>query len=166
MNQQLAALFDEPERRYLNAKELSSLSQYVGSLPERIKVYRLLRDNETKLMQQAINNFQAQQPQISAEQLEQSTLHGLLILRYCAMAMLLSDASFIRQRLQDWLSAVQLAHETTKIDQDLYQVLKQQLGRQFTAQQLSLLEPALKASQMLLSQSSNLPQAIAKTAKV
>ncbi|NJL84939.1 MAG: hypothetical protein HC886_01490 [Leptolyngbyaceae cyanobacterium SM1_1_3] len=166
MNQQLIALFDQPEKRYLNPKELSSLSQYVASLPERIRVYRLLRDNEVKLMQQAVDSLQAQCSQISEKQLERSTVTGLLILRYCAMAMVLDDATFVKQRLQGWLSAVQLAYETVKVDQDLHEMLRQQLGRQFTAQQLSLLEPALKASQVLLSQPPEKPQAMVEAAKI
>jgi len=51
MNPKLEALFDEPERAYLQTDELNALSQFVSSLPERITLYQRLRNEEVTLMQ-------------------------------------------------------------------------------------------------------------------
>ena len=46
MTFKLDALFDSPDKQYLDANDLSTLSQYVSSIPERMAVYRTLRDWE------------------------------------------------------------------------------------------------------------------------
>jgi len=44
MTFKLDALFESPDKRYLDANDLSILSQYVSSIPERVRVYRTVRD--------------------------------------------------------------------------------------------------------------------------
>lgn len=150
MNPKLDALFDEPEQRYLNADELSVLSQYVSSIPERMKAYRLLRDQEVALMQPIADALVQQMPEASEAALERSVRNGLLILRYAAMAMLMDDAVFVENRLRGWLPEMVKAYNTQAIDQKLFDLLNQRLAQALPPQQMSLLKPGLEKAQALL----------------
>ena len=150
MHQQLESLFDEAENRYLKPEELGVLSQYVDSLPQRLETYRQLRDQELALMQQVADQLQAAMPQESIETLERSIKNALLVLRYCAMAMLLNDTSFVQNRLLNWLSRTVQTYNTQAVDMALYRLLNQRLTQVFNPQQLSLLKPSLALAQSTL----------------
>lgn len=150
MHQHLETLFDEAENRYLKPEELKLLSQYVESLPQRMETYRLLRDQEIELMQQVADQLQAALPQEKTEALERSIKNALLMLRYCAMAMLLNDESFVAERLLNWLSRTMQAYDSQKIDATLYRLLNQRLTQVFNPQQMSLLSPPLLLAQKSL----------------
>jgi hypothetical protein len=150
MHQHLETLFDEAENRYLKPEELKLLSQYVESLPQRMETYRLLRDQEIELMQQVADQLQAALPQEKTEVLERSIKNALLMLRYCAMAMLLNDDTFVAERLLGWLSRTIQAYDSQKIDATLYRLLNQRLTQVFNPQQMSLLSPPLLLAQKSL----------------
>ena len=150
MHQQIESLFDEAENRYLKPEELGVLSQYVDSLPQRLETYRQLRDQELTLMQQVADQLQAALPQEKTETLERSIKHALLVLRYCAMSMLLNDTSFVQNRLLSWLSRTVQTYNTQAVDMTLYRLLNQRLSQTFTPQQLSLLKPPLALAQSTL----------------
>jgi hypothetical protein len=150
MNPTFNALFDEPEKRYLSADDLNLLSQYVGSLPERITVYRQLRTDEVAVMQPVADALQVQFPDVSEEMLKRALQNGMLALRYAAMAMLMDTPTFVTKRLQTWLPEMVAAYGTGDIDQALHQLLQKQLTRRLTGEQWALLSPALAAATALL----------------
>jgi len=150
MHNKLETLFNEPEKRYLDTKELSMLSQYVSSLPERITVYRLLRDQEVAIMQPVADAVQQRVPDASDTMIEQSVRHGLMVLRYVAMAMLLDDDAFVDERLKGWLPEIVKAYGTQAVDQELFSLLKQQFNRLLNPAQLGLLTPSLNRAETLL----------------
>ena len=149
MNAQLEALFNEPERHYLRSEELNRLRQYVNSLPERLTVYRRLRDDEIAIMQPVADALEKQMPQEPVETIEHCLKHALLVLRYCAMAMLLDEAVLVEQRLQSWLPLMAEVYNTQAVNRVLYPLLNQRLTEVFTTQQICLLRPALKVAQNL-----------------
>ncbi|MEB3268996.1 MAG: hypothetical protein VKJ09_10695, partial [Leptolyngbya sp.] len=129
MNPTLNALFDEPEKRYLDTDELNLLSHYVGSLPERITVYRQLRNDELTIMQAVADALQMQFAQASEDLLKRTLQNGMLALRYAAMALLMDDPAFVTKRLQTWLPEMVAAYGTRPMDEALHQLLEQQLTR-------------------------------------
>jgi len=147
MHPQLESVFDEAENRYLNSNELGVLSQYVSSLPERLDLYRVLRDREVEVMQSVADNLMTVLPNQKPAALERSIKNALLVLRYCAMAMLLEDVSFVEDRIRGWLKESMQAHNTLTIDNKLYQLLDQQLAKTLNPQQLALLQPMLTLAQ-------------------
>ena len=50
----------QPDKGYLTAQELGSLGQYVGSLADRIRAYRQLREWEINLIQELVDRLPAQ----------------------------------------------------------------------------------------------------------
>lgn len=150
MHNKLETLFNEPEKRYLDTKELSMLSQYVSSLPERITVYRLLRDQEVAIMQPVADAVQQRVPDANETMIEQSVRHGLMILRYVSMAMLLDDDAFVDERLKGWLPEIVKAYGTQAVDQELFSLLRKQFSRLLSPAQLALLTPSLNRVETLL----------------
>ncbi|TVP66719.1 MAG: hypothetical protein EA342_11005 [Leptolyngbya sp. LCM1.Bin17] len=149
MTLKLDALFDAPGRPYLDTDDLSVLSQYISSIPDRIVVYRILRDQEVEIMQPIADALQqvSSQPEMVVER---SVRNGLLVLRYVAMAMLLDDPTYLAGRLQDWMAEIAQAYDTQSLDQQLLQLLQQQLAKVLTPAQCRLLQPGLATAQALM----------------
>jgi hypothetical protein len=161
MTFKLDSLFNSPDKTYLDTNDLTVLSQYVSSLPERIAVYRILRDQELAVMQPIADALQ-QRSQEPEAKVERSVRNGLMVLRYVAMAMLLDDSAFVEGRLQGWLPEMVKAHETQALDQQLFKLLDQQLAKLLTPAQLNLLKPSLaKAQELMLDARETVPDALA-----
>jgi hypothetical protein len=150
MHPQIDALFDEAESRYLKPEELGLINQFVESLPERLEAYRVLRDQEVAIMQPVADQLQAQFPQESISNLERSIKNALLLMRYCAMGMLVNDEILVRQRLLSWLEQTAQIYNTQAIDAALYQLLNQRLSQTLTSKQMSFLSPLLTLAQTAL----------------
>ncbi|MGF1568488.1 MAG: hypothetical protein ACFCVD_10530 [Nodosilinea sp.] len=149
MTFKLEALFDTPDHQYLDANDISLLSQYVSSIPERVTVYRTLRDQEVAIMQPVADALERSAGQSEAT-VERSVRNGLMVLRYVAMAMLLDHTPLVEERLQGWLPEMVKAYESQAIDQQLLQLLQQQLALVFTPAQLNLLKPGLDKARALM----------------
>lgn len=144
---QLESLFDEADTRYLKPEELNLINQHVSSLPERIGAYRTLRDQELSIMQRVADQLQVEMPQEKAENLERSIKNALLMLRSCGMAMLLSDESYIQERLFNWVLQTAQVYNTGAIDTLLFRLLNQQLSQVISAKQMAHLKPMLVFAQ-------------------
>lgn len=150
MHPQIAAMFDEAEKRYLKPEELDCLNQYVDSLPARLETYRYLRDHEIEIMQQVADNLEAEFSQESTTTLERCLKNALLILRYSAMGMLLNDETFLHGRLITWLEGTAKAYQTETIDRSLYQMLNQRLTQLLSPAQVQMLKPHLQLAEGVL----------------
>ena len=150
MHLQIEQVFDDVENRYLKTEELKSIAHYVSSVPERLIVYRSLRDRELEIMQWVADQLQADLPQAQESDLERSLKNALLLLRHCAMAMLLDEEEIIHDRFLDWVMPLAEVYETQAIDRRLYQLLNQHLI-QILGKHMSMLNPMLLKAQNALS---------------
>ena len=139
----------QPDRNYLTAQELSNLGRYVGSLADRVRAYRQLREWEVNLVQELVDRLPAELKE-NQSSLEQSIKQTILILRYAALGMLVDDINLGRRRLEGWLPTMVSIYQTQAIDALLRRSLNQQLPRLLTDSQFALLKPALEAAQQLL----------------
>ncbi|ESA36144.1 phycobilisome protein [Leptolyngbya sp. Heron Island J] len=139
----------QPDRSYLTAQELSNLGRYVGSLADRVRAYRQLREWEVNLLQELVDRLPAELKE-NQSSLEQSIKQTILILRYAALGMLADDVNLGRRRLEGWLPTMVSVYQTQAIDTILQRYLNQQLPRLLTDSQFALLKPALEAAQQLL----------------
>jgi hypothetical protein len=160
MHPQIEALFDEAENRYLKAEELSLMSEYVGSLPARMDTYRMVRDRELEVMQWVADQLQTAMPQENMETLERCIKNALLVLRYCAMGMLLNNDSFVKEKLQGWFTGMIKVYNTQEVDITLYRLLNQRLSQTINPQQLELLAPQLRVAETLLLQDAIVPVSV------
>jgi hypothetical protein len=141
MQSPIETVFDEAENRYLKTEELRSLGKYVVSLPERISIYRALREQELTIMQQVADQLEIKLPDAKPDVLERSLKNCILVLRYCAMGMLLADESFVQSRLLHWLSDSIQLHGTQAIETTVYSLTLQALNTTLTPKQTAALEP-------------------------
>ncbi|MFG6097756.1 hypothetical protein SPB21_21000 [Leptothoe sp. ISB3NOV94-8A] len=139
----------QPDKSYLTPQELSSLGRYVGSLTDRVRAYRQLREWEVNLMQELVDRLPTELKE-NTRALEQSIKQTILILRYAALGMLVDDVHLGRRRLEGWLPTMVMVYQTQSIDVLLQKSLNQQLPRLLTDSQFALLQPALESAQQLL----------------
>ncbi len=140
MSKTITELFNEAENRYLQPEELQALSGYVDSLPVRLDVYKRLRDQEAPLMQKVADQLQGSLPQEPVSNIERSLKQALLLLRTCAMAMLLDDEALVEEKLVTWTRKMVQAYGTQQINRVLYRLLQENLQTLFVASDLALLE--------------------------
>lgn len=150
MTAKIEELIEQAQERYLKAEELGLLEQYVNSLPSRIEVYRILRDREIDLLQAVADRAVAELPQANPKDIERGIKNLVLVLRYCAMGMLLDDENFLKQRLLTWLEQVMALPEMRRVNEVLYKQLNQVLRQELTAAQLSLIQPLVTTAQVTL----------------
>lgn len=153
MQSPIEAVFDEAENRYLKPEDLRDLASYVSSLSDRADAYRAVRDNELMVMQQVADQLQAEMLTATTDAIERSLKNGILVLRYCAMSMLLDDETFVQTRLLNWLRESIQMQDAGAIEASLYPLMIQNLTQALTSKQMKFLEPLLTLTQNTLLQS-------------
>jgi hypothetical protein len=151
MHPTFAGVFDDAENRYLPTDSLKEIHRYVKSVPQRLTVYRMLRDHECKIMQVVADRLVADFGETEAEAtIERSVTNGLLVMRHCAMAMLMDNAQQLEPQLLNWLRESMQIHRTETLDAALYRYLRQVLAKAINPQQLTLIDPLLVQAQSYL----------------
>jgi Phycobilisome protein. len=150
MHPEIEALLDQAENRFLKAEELTAFKRQAATLSQRLKIYEFLREKEESIFQPVANQLEETFPDEKQETLERSLKHWLLVLRYCAMAMLLNDQAFLEQRLLDWLSGIVEAHQTQKIEATICNLLQSRLKELLSEQARAILQPFLDQAQSII----------------
>ncbi|MBE9028979.1 hypothetical protein IQ266_04275 [filamentous cyanobacterium LEGE 11480] len=148
MHPTFAGVFDDAEKRYLPTDSLKEIHRYVKSVPLRINLYRMLRDNEVKIMQVVADRLVADfETTETAATIERSLQNGLLLMRHCAMAMLMDNSQQLEPQLLNWLRESMQIHGTETVDASLYGYLRQVLAKVLNPQQLPLIDGLLTQAQ-------------------
>ena len=143
-------LINQAQDRYLVTDELGLMESYISSLPDRLKLYKLIRDREIDILQAVANQVPAELPTVTDEELEPGIKNLILVLRYSSMAMLLNDENFLKQRLLNWLEGIMSMRDMRRLNETLYKLLNQELKKQFSSTQLLLIQPLITAAQVTL----------------
>ncbi len=143
-------LINQAQDRYLATDELGLMESYVSSLPDRLKLYKLIRDREIDILQAVADQVSAELPNVTDEELEVGIKNLILVLRYCSMAMLLNDDSFLKERLLNWLEGIMSMRDMRRLNETLYKLLNQGLRQQLSPSQLALLQPLITTAQVTL----------------
>ena len=155
MMNELNMLFHAAEDSYLQDSDLQYFEASMVNLESRLALYEMLRDIEDKLFQRLALSLREDYPDTAPAKLQLALKHWILVLRYCAMAMLLGDSEFLKYRLLEWLTDVVSAHELQDIEGSLYQMLKRRLKKFLSAEELDLLNPYLSLAQEILLEKSD-----------
>ncbi len=143
-------LIDQAQDRYLASDELGLMEGYIVSLPERLKLYKLIRDREIDILQSVADQVPSEMPSITDAELEVGIKNLILVLRYCSMAMLLNDENFLKERLLNWLEGIMSMRDMRRLNEILYKLLNQGLRQQFSPSQLALIQPLVTTAQVTL----------------
>ncbi|TYQ26072.1 hypothetical protein [Pseudanabaena sp. UWO310] len=143
-------LINQAQDRYLASDELGLMESYVNSLPERLKLYKLIRDREIEILQAVADQVPSELPNVTEADLETGIKNLILVLRYSSMAMLLNDENFLKQRLLNWLEGIMSMRDMRRLNETLYKLLNQGLRQQVSPVQLALIQPLITAAQVTL----------------
>ena len=143
-------LINQAQDRYLAIDELGLMESYVSSLPDRLKLYKQLRDREIDLLQAVADQVPVELPNVTDAELEAGIKNLILVLRYCSMSMLLNDESFLKERLLNWLEGIMSMRDMRRLNETLYKLLNQGLRQQFSPAQLALIQPLITSAQVTL----------------
>jgi hypothetical protein len=150
MMPKIEELINQAQDRYLASDELGLMESYISSLPDRLKLYKIIRDHEIDLLQAVADQISTELPSVTDEDLETGIKNLILVLRYSSMAMLLNDENFLKQRLLNWLEGIMSMHDMRRLNETLYKLLNQKLREQFSPSQLALIQPLITAAQVTL----------------
>ena len=150
MHPEIEALLDQAETRFLKGEEIIAFKRQAATLAQRLKIYEFLREKEATIFQPVANKLQESFPNQKEETLERSLKHWVLVLRYCAMAMLLNDLDFLEQRLQDWVSGLVEAHQTQKVEATVCNLLETRLKELLSEQARAILQPFLDQAKSMI----------------
>jgi Phycobilisome protein len=150
MNTEIQLLIEQAQDRYLKSDDLAMLETYMRSLNERIALYRYLRDREIKVLQLVATELEAELPNVAISELEAGIKNMALVMRYCAMAMLLQDPNLISHRLMGWMKELNALQEMQQTNDTVYRLLIRVLQKDLSQAQLVLLQPLLDQAQTYL----------------
>jgi hypothetical protein len=150
MNSELKTLVYQAESRYLTPKELGLFAESVNSMPKRLDLYKLLRDQEIKIIQAVADQIEIQMPKADPKILELGIKNLILVMRYSAMAILTDNPALLKTRLLDWLEQVTSVYDMRSVNRALYRLLNQTLKQELTPEQLALLQPLINTAQTTL----------------
>ncbi|TYQ26632.1 hypothetical protein PseudUWO311_10970 [Pseudanabaena sp. UWO311] len=150
MMPKIQELINQAQDRYLVTDELGLMESYISSLPDRLKLYKLIRDREIDILQAVANQVPTELPNVTDEELESGIKNLILVLRYSSMAMLLNDENFLKQRLLNWLEGIMSMRDMRRLNETLYKLLNQELKKQFSSTHLLLIQPLITAAQVTL----------------
>ena len=141
MYPEIEILLNQAEDHLLNTEQIKTFKLNITSLTQRLETYEVLRDKEAADQLLVINSKE------SSTMLEQALKHWILVLRHCAMAMLLNDPNFLQQRILGWLKGLSQTHQTQTIEATLCESIQTHLKQVLSAQQIALLQPFLEQAQ-------------------
>jgi hypothetical protein len=149
MNTEIKTLVYQAESRYLTPKELGLFAESVNSMPKRLNLYQLLRDQEIKIIQAVADQIEVQMPKANPKILELGIKNLILVMRYSAMAILTDNSALLKTRLLDWLEQL-TPNNMQSVNRALYGLLNQTLKQELTPEQLTLLQPLINTAQATL----------------
>ncbi len=150
MHPEIVRLLQEAEDRYLQPSEVEIFQRYAASLNRRLEIYEKLREKEENIFQPVADAVEAAFPNEKPEVISRSLKHWILVLRYCATAMLANDPEFLKLRLEEWVKGLVEAQANREIELKIYELLAQQLPSQLSEKQLPLIQPFLAKSKELI----------------
>ncbi|CDM93559.1 MAG: phycobilisome protein [Limnospira sp. PMC 1291.21] len=154
MSSDVNSLLTQAENRYLKPEELQEFKRHTSTLAQRLKIYEFLRDREATIFEPIAEKLQtafsdAQQPIV-----EKSLQHWILIMRHCAMAMLLDDTEYLKNNVLDWLRGFVKTRQSQAIETKIYELLQGKLEEMLSPKAMIYLEDYLNlAKETLLNHS-------------
>jgi len=139
----------QAEAEYLAQKDLGIFKSQILYLEERLRVYEQLRDREAEIFQYVAEQINHNFPDEPELQVKRALKHWIITLRYCGMAMLSNDPLYLQQILE-WLPAQIEAHQTKKLEKNLYSYLHKRLKKNLGNDDFSILQTYLEQSKNAL----------------
>lgn len=151
---QIERLAKAVDGRYATDAELAFMQDYAQSFRQRAQAYLRLQQLEPVIVQQVLQRVQQKDPSLLRQGDKDLTakwhLDTLRVLRYSAMAMLLNDGDWLRDRLLFWFQTIMRAFKAERSCQVTYEVMQAVVQEQLTPAQAQLFCPILELNRVLL----------------
>ncbi len=143
MHTDIAQLLYKAEDTYLENQDVALYRYNVASMAESLEAYEMLRDREVHVFQLMADELEETFPTASRAELEDAIKQWVLILRYCAMAMLLNNPEYLTLRLSNWFKDILQFRTLAEMDNTLYQLLLENLEDIMTEKHYDRIKPFL-----------------------
>ena len=140
--------------RYATDEELQFISSYLQSFEVRLSAYTRLQGAEATIVQQVQIKLRSLDPTLLHSGAEDVTAKWrrdtIRVLRYSAIAMLLNDADWLRDRLLYWMQTVMKAFGAQRSCDATYQLMQDVVQQHLTPAEARLFCPILELNRALL----------------
>ncbi len=154
MISQIDSLQRELDGRYASDRELQFFWDYARSFNLRLQTYLKLQGLEPEILKRVQAKMRMLDPSLLADGSQDLTAKWkqdtLRVLRYSAVAMLLDDRDFLRDRLLYWMQTVMKAFGAQRSCEVTYRVMQEVVREQLTLAESNLLCPILELNRLLL----------------
>ena len=141
------SILHKAEDEYLEQQDLANFKGQIFALEKRLQVYEIISSKETEIFQSIATRL-ANNPD-EPDKIRLGLKHWLMVMRYCAMAMLLDNPDYLKYRLE-WLSEQVEAYQTKAIEQKIFELLQKRFQKVLDSEQLSILKPYLEQTRNAL----------------
>ncbi|AMW28297.1 MULTISPECIES: phycobilisome protein [Arthrospira] len=143
MSSDVNSLLTQAENRYLKPEELQEFKRHTSTLAQRLKIYEFLRDREAVIFEPIVEKLQTAFPEAQQPLVEKSLQHWILIMRHCAMAMLLDDTDYLKNNVLDWLRGFVKTRQSQTIETKIHELLLARLQEMLSPKAMIYLEDNL-----------------------
>ncbi len=157
MHTDISHILYKAEDAYLGNQDMALYRYNVASIAQCIEAYETMRDREIHVFQMIADELNESFPTATRVELETVIKQWVLLLRYCAMAMLLNNPDYLTLRLSNWFKDLLQFRTLADIDQTLYELLLENLEDVMAEKHYSLLKPHLDQVKASLLDTSVMP---------
>lgn len=153
MNTEIRGMLSNAEGRYLEPTEQSALKDFAESLDERLEAMRAVQAKEGALVDRTAEAVKEDHPEAETkhDKLEDKLRRDVtLVLRYCTMAMVRDDASFLEEKLLHWFRTIIEAYQMTDYADTAYGALLGAAEDELEGAHYKKLRPFLEMSHEVL----------------
>lgn len=154
MNTQIRGMLSDAEGRYLEPTEQSMLKEFAESLDTRLEVMRAIQAKEGSMIEAAVEEVLEHHADAVEhhEDFEDKMRRDMtLVLRYCTMAMVREDESFLEEKLLHWFRTIIEAYEMTEYADTAYGTLLEAAADELDEDHYQVVRPYLETSHEILS---------------
>ena len=150
----LKRLSIEADGRYATPEELEFFTHYFASLNIRFSAYQKIQKFESKIIQEVLEKLQSQNPNIfmrgSTNITQKWRLDTVRVLRYSAIAFLINDPDYLKERLLLWFATVLQALQVQDLTKLTYQTMVEVIINYLTPEEQGLFLPFLELDLKIL----------------
>ncbi|MCM1983821.1 hypothetical protein [Lyngbya confervoides] len=125
MHTQLEQFLYQAEDRYLSSQEINQYSDCISNLERSLTAYKRLRDQEMHIFHIIADEVQNEHPHEDSIDLGESILQWMSLLRYCSMAMLMSNIDYLDQQLNGWFKEIVQMRKVQFLDRLIFETLNE-----------------------------------------
>jgi len=147
MNPTIEEMMDDARGRYLEPAEQSTLTDFAETLEERLAAMRAVEEHEQQMVDEAVETMFQEHPDAASRHefvKEKAKRDMILVLRYCALAMIRDDKEALDQQLLHWFATIVDAFEMRDLLETSYRALLESAADRLDAEHFQWIKPYIE----------------------